>query len=67
MVPGLGKKFDIDIEIVEKPRADYGTEAYSRAGLPAAPAIAAGGEVIVQGKDIEEAELEKAISGFLGG
>jgi hypothetical protein len=61
MVPGLGSKYDIDIEVTSKPRADYQSEAYSKSGLPKAPAIMIDGEIIVAGKDIGEEELETII------
>ena len=40
--------------------------AYAELGLPKAPAIMAGSETIVEGKDIDDAVLEKAIWRHLG-
>ena len=61
MTPGLGSKYEIDIEVTSKPRADYQREEYSKSGLPKAPAIMIDGEIIVAGKDIGEEELETII------
>jgi len=66
MTPGLGSKYDIDIEVTSKPRADYQSEEYSKSGLPKAPAIMIDGEIIVAGKDIGEEELETIIRRHLG-
>jgi hypothetical protein len=61
MIPGLGERCEIEIEIIRKARREYHSEAYSKTNLPAAPAIMVGEEIVVQGKDISEAELEKII------
>lgn len=61
MAPGLGEKYGIEVEIISRPREAYKSEEYARLGLPAAPAIMIGEEIIVQGKDISEEELEAAI------
>lgn len=61
MMLGLGSRYDIDIEVTSKPRADYQSEEYSRSGMPKAPAIMIDGEVIVAGRDIDEEELETVI------
>lgn len=61
MLPRLGKKFDLPVEVVTKPREAYQSMAYADLGLPRAPAIMLGGEILVQGKDIAEQELEEMI------
>jgi|GEM_PF-670681 len=61
MTPRLGEKYGIEVEIISKPREAYRSEEYARLGLPVAPAIMIGEEVIVQGKDIDEEELEAAV------
>lgn len=61
MLPRLGKKFNIPIEVVSKPRDAYKTLAYADLGLPKAPAIMLGGETLVEGRDIGELELEEMI------
>lgn len=67
MQPRLGKKFDIPVEVVTKPREAYQSMAYADLGLPRAPAIMLGGEILVQGKDIAEQELEAMIRRNLAG
>ena len=61
MLPRLGKKFDVTVEVVAKPREAYQSLAYADLGLPRAPAIMLGDETLVQGKDIAEQELEEMI------
>jgi hypothetical protein len=64
MIPGLGEKYDIDIEVISKPRSEYASEEYLLKGLPKAPAIMIGEEVIVAGRDISENDLGIAIRQF---
>jgi hypothetical protein len=66
MLPRLGELFPGAIEIVSKPRQEYQTMAYAELGLPKAPAIMVGHEIITEGKDIEEEVLVKAIYRHLG-
>lgn len=61
MIPGLGKQNEIEVEIISKPRETYQSRDYARLGLPGAPAIMIGEEVIIQGSDISEEQLETAI------
>jgi len=67
MLPRLGELFPGRVEVIAKPRAEYQTAAYAELGLPKAPAIMAGAEVIAEGKDIEEAALVAAIRRHLAG
>lgn len=67
MLPRLGEKFDIPFEVIERPRHEYQSLAYADLGLPKAPAIMIGGDVIVEGRDIDEQELEKILSQRLAG
>lgn len=57
MIPGLGEQLNIEIEVISKPRSEYQAVAYAKLGLPRAPAIMAGKEVLVEGRDIDEADL----------
>ena len=66
MIPGLGEKYDIEIESISKPREEYQTDEYSRLGLPVAPAIMLGEEVVVEKSDISEESLESIICKHLG-
>ncbi|MFZ5771859.1 MAG: NEPxGxxU motif selenoprotein TsoC [Thermodesulfobacteriota bacterium] len=61
MLPRLSEKFDIPFEVSERPRHEYQSLAYADLGLPRAPAIMIGGDVIVEGRDIDEQELEKIL------
>ena len=66
MIPRLGKKYKVEIETISKPNQEYRTEEYARLGLPAAPAIMVGDELVVQGCDVAEEKVEAAICRHLG-
>ena len=66
MLPRLGGKYDLTIEKTSKPKAEYHTDAYYALDLPVAPAMRVGEEIVVEGKDISEEELEAAIRRHLG-
>ena len=66
MLPRLGELFPGALEVVSRPRPEYQTMAYAELGLPKAPAIMVGNEVVSEGKDIDEAALETAIRHHLG-
>lgn len=66
MLPRLGELFPDAIEVISKPRQEYQTMAYAELGLPKAPAIMVGNEIITEGKDIDDSALELAISRHLG-
>ncbi|HFQ82245.1 MAG TPA: hypothetical protein ENK33_12880 [Desulfobacterales bacterium] len=61
MLPRLGEKFTVDIESISKPRREYQSKSYAQSGLPKAPAVTIDGEIIVEGRDINEQELEDII------
>jgi len=61
MMPRLGVKYDIDIETIAKLKADYMTDEYFELDLPVAPAVMVGEEIVVEGSDVSEEELEAAI------
>jgi hypothetical protein len=61
MLPRLGEKYDLEIETLSKPREYYRTAEYIASGLPAAPAIMLGDEILIQGGPISEEALESAI------
>jgi hypothetical protein len=67
MSPRLGDKLKLEVEIVAKPRHEYQSTAYAELGMPKAPAIMLGGVVLVEGRDIEEQELEKLLKRQLAG
>ena len=65
-MPGLGDKYDIKIETISKPKADYMTDEYFELDLPVAPAVMVGEEILVEGTDISQKDLEQAICRQLG-
>jgi hypothetical protein len=66
MMPRLGKKYDIEIETMSKPKAEYITDEYFELDLPVAPAVMVGEEIVVEGSDVSEDKLEGAICKQLG-
>ena len=66
MLPRLGGKYELEIQKTSKPKAEYHTDAYYALDLPVAPAMMVGEEIVVEGKDIGEEELEAAIRRHLG-
>ena len=66
MVPSLGQKYEIEVEIISKPRAEYQTDEYSKLNLPKAPAIMVNDEILVEGSDADENKLENVIRSHLG-
>lgn len=67
MLPRLGEKYEIETEIISKPRAEYQTADYLKLGLPPAPAAMVGDEVVGQGpNNISEEKVEAAIRRNLG-
>ena len=61
VMPRLGETYDIEIETISKPPAEYNTDEYFELDLPVAPAIMIGDEILVEGSDISEEKLEAAI------
>jgi hypothetical protein len=65
-MPRLGEKYPVEIEITAKPKAAYETDEYFALDLPVAPAVMVGDEIIVEGSDVSEHELEVCICRLLG-
>jgi hypothetical protein len=65
-MPGLGKKYKIEIETISKPKAEYVTDEYFELDLPVAPAVMVGDEIIVEGSDVSDIQLESSICRHLG-
>ena len=61
MMPRLGDKYEIDIETTSKQPAEYNTDEYFELDLPVAPAIMVGEEILTEGADIADHEVEVAI------
>ena len=66
MIPVLGEKYDVEIVTTSKPKAEYMTDDYFELDLPVAPAVMVGEEIVVEGTDIGQTELEQAICRQLG-
>jgi hypothetical protein len=66
MIPGLGEKYEIEIETIAKPKDEYMTDAYFELDLPVAPAVMVGDEILVEGTDVSEKKLEETICRHLG-
>jgi hypothetical protein len=66
MMPRLGEKYDIEIEIISKPREAFKSNEYLKLNLPVAPAIMVGEEILVERSDISEKKLESVICKYLG-
>ncbi len=66
MIPGLGEKYEIEIETIAKPKDEYMTDEYFELDLPVAPAVMVGDEIIVEGTDVSKDKLEGAICRHLG-
>jgi hypothetical protein len=65
-MPRLGETYDIEMEIISKPKAEYRTDEYFELDLPVAPAVMVGDEIVVEGSDISDEDLEAAICNHLG-
>ena len=65
-MPRLGEKYKVAIEITAKPKSAYETDEYFALDLPVAPAVMVGDEIVVEGSDVSEHELEVCICRKLG-
>ena len=61
MLSRLGSREDVEVEVISKTREAYRCDDYFALDLPLAPAIMVGEEIVVEGKDIDEATMEAAI------
>ena len=66
MLPRLGAKYAVEIEVNQRPKAEYHTDEYYALDLPVAPAIMVGDEIVAEGADIAEEAVEAAIRRHLG-
>jgi hypothetical protein len=66
MMPRLGKKYELEVEVLSKPIAEYNTDEYFELELPVAPAIMVDDQIVVEGSDVSEEKLENAIRAKLG-
>jgi hypothetical protein len=66
MMPGLGETYEVEIETTSKPNAEYLTDEYFELDLPVAPAVMVGDEIIAEGTDVSDRDLEIAVCRHLG-
>lgn len=66
MMPRLGAKYAIAVEVTSKPAAEYQTDEYFELELPTAPAVMVGDEILAEGSDVSEEKLEACICRHLG-
>ena len=60
-MPRLGTKYPVDIEVISKPKAEYMTDAYFELDLPVAPAVMVEDEIVIEGENISQHEVEVSI------
>ena len=66
MMPRLGAKYPVEFDITSKPKAEYQTDEYFELDLPTAPAVMVGDQIVVEGTDVAEHEVEIHICRQLG-
>ncbi len=66
MMPRLGEKYPVEIETTSKPIAEYQTDEYFELELPVAPAVMVGDEIVTEGSDVADHEVEVRICRQLG-
>jgi len=66
MMPRLGQKYELEIEVTSKPITEYQTDEYFELDLPVAPAIMVGDEIVVEGSNIAQDQVETVICRHLG-
>ena len=66
MMPRLGQKYEIEVETISKPNAEYLTDEDFELDLPGAPAVMVDAEIVVEGSDVAEDKLENVIRTHLG-
>lgn len=65
-MPRLGEKYPVEIVITSKPNAEYETDEYFELDLPVAPAIMVGNEIVVEGSDVSDHDVEVVVCRHLG-
>ena len=65
-MPRLGQRYQLEIETISKTNAEYLSDEYFELDLPVAPAVMVAEEIVVEGSDIPEDELEAVICQHLG-
>lgn len=65
-MPRLGLKYEVEIEVISKPIAEYQTDDYFELDLPVAPAVMVGDEIVIEGSNVAEEKVEAVIRRHLG-
>jgi uncharacterized membrane protein YdjX (TVP38/TMEM64 family) len=66
MMPRLGAKYPVEIEVTAKPQAEYLTDDYFELDLPVAPAVMVANEIVAEGSDVAERTVAACICRHLG-
>ena len=66
MMPGLGQKYNIKIDVFSQPKSEYLSDEYFEKDLPVAPAVMVGDEIVVEGSDMSDHDLQVCICRHLG-
>lgn len=62
----MGDRYQIEIEVTSKPKDAYETDDYFALDMPVAPAVMVGEEIVVEGSDVSDHDLEECICRHLG-
>lgn len=65
-MPSLGDTYQIEIGVTSKPKDEYETDEYFALDLPVAPAVMVGDEIVVEGSDVSDYQLQSCICRQLG-
>jgi hypothetical protein len=66
MMPRLGGKYTVDIQVIAKSKAEYQTDEYFELDLPVAPAVMVGDAIVTEGADVSQDKIETEIRRQLG-
>jgi hypothetical protein len=66
MMPRLGAKYEIEIEVISKPIAEYQCDEYFELELPVAPAVMVDDEIVAEGADVSQEKVESVICRIQG-
>jgi hypothetical protein len=65
-MPRLSKKYPVEVDVTTIPKSEYETDEYFAFDLPVAPAVMVGDEIVVEGTDVSDHQLESCICRQLG-
>ena len=60
-MPRLGDTYPIEIEVISKPKAEYMTDEYFELDLPVAPAVMVADDIVVEGENVSQHQIEVSI------